>query len=292
MALKRHLLTVLDRPGGRPLLAKLGTSVARRSTGADIELLYRELWVHRVGRHYFPDGERFEYFRNHFPKMVGEGDRYLARAKEYWFHYYRPSPGDVIIDIGAGCGEDALAFSEAAGASGRVLAIESHPATFRRLQAFCAMNGLRNTKPLWLALMGKTGEVSVVESSFWRGHAVSWESTGQQVTALTLDRLCELEGIGEIAFLKMNIEGGEREAVQGMTDSMRRIRELCIACHDFRAERGEGEQYRTRAVIEAFLRDHGFEVRSRDTDRRPYVRDHIFGTRRDILHSRRAGVNR
>jgi FkbM family methyltransferase len=282
MALKRTLLSVLDRPGGRPLLAKLGTSAARRRTGADIELLYRDLWVHRVGRHYFPDGERFEYFTNHFPKMVGEGDRYLARAKEYWFHFYRPSPGDVIVDIGAGCGEDALAFSEAVGPTGRVLAIESHPATFRRLQAFCAMNGLRNTKPLGLALMGHTGEVSVVESSFWRGHAVSWDAStpGQQVTALTLDRLRELEGIDEIAFLKMNIEGGERDAVQGMTGSMPRIRELCIACHDFRAERGEGEQYRTRAVVEEFLRDHGFEVRVRDKDPRPYVRDHIFGTRR------------
>src|SRR6202035_1082161 len=96
-------------------------------------------------------------------------------------------------------------------------------------------------------------------------------SSGIDVTAGTLTEGCKQQGIEDIAFLKMNIEGAERDAPPGMTSEMTRIRQVCVACHDFRYELGHGEQFRTRAFVESFLIDHGFKLVSRSHDPRDYV---------------------
>ena len=56
---------------------------------------------------------------------------------------------------------------------------------------------------------------------------------------------------------------------------------VCVACHDFRADRGEGEEFRTRPFAETFLRQHGFEIFRRESHPDPYVRDHLLGLRKE-----------
>ena len=46
-------------------------------------------------------------------------------VEDFWFHAYRPVPGDIVLDIGAGIGTATRVFSEAVGEHGRVLAIDS-----------------------------------------------------------------------------------------------------------------------------------------------------------------------
>jgi FkbM family methyltransferase len=281
----RTWVRLLDRPGGRLLLGKLATRVARRVLDADVEIMYDALWTHRVGSYFFPDGPQFNYnLPFDFPyRWKEQKELYISAAEDFWFQHYRPQEGDVVIDIGAGCGEDTLAFSLAAGETGRVIAIEAHPLTFAILKHFCRLNRLVNTTPLQLALMDKPGMVSMIESdeSLWETRSVEYgvESSGLQVRASTLDEVCEVEGLKDIAFVKMNIEGAERYALLGMKSVIRRIRRICVACHDFRADCGDGEQFRTRAFVEQFLIEHGFTLASRPDDPRNYVRDHIFGLR-------------
>ena len=282
MSIRRFALNLFDRPGLRMFLGTGATWYARRSTGADMQIFHKDgMWTHRVGQYSFPDSPRFEYFADSFAKGIHQADEYFATARDYWFHYYEPRRGDIVIDVGAGCGEDTLAFSHAVGDSGRVLAIEAHPGTFRRLEMFCRLNRLTNTTPLWLALTGKSGTVSMIESEHWERQSIDWTNarSDEQVPANTLDALCEHEQIKDIAFLKMNIEGAERDAIRGMAESIKYIKRICIACHDFRANRGDGEHFRTRATVEPFLRDHGFTLAYRQDDHRSYVRDHIYGSR-------------
>jgi FkbM family methyltransferase len=282
MSIQRAVINLLDRPGGRTVLGGLTTRFARKITGTDIEIAYKDgLWTSRIGRYFLPDSEHFNYFTNSFAKSASQVEEYFANAKDYWFHAYRPQRGDVIVDIGAGCGEDTLAFSEAVGESGRVIAIEAHPATFRLLESFCRLNRIHNATPVWLALMGNAGSVSMVESKSWEGHSVDLQNSvsSLRVPASTLDALCERLNIKDIAFLKMNIEGAERDAIKGMTRSIAHVRTICVACHDFRADRGDGEHFRTRHVVESFLVENGFRLAYRPDDARPFVRDHIHGFR-------------
>ena len=77
----------------------------------------------------------------------------------------------------------------------------------------------------------------------------------------------------------MNIEGAERFALIGMKSVIQRVQAICIACHDFRANLGHGEEFRTRAFVERFLAEQGFTVTFRSDDQRSWVRDHVHGLR-------------
>jgi FkbM family methyltransferase len=281
MSLKRNIVRLLDRPGGRRILGAVATRVARRQTGTDVTVFYDGLWTHRVGSYYFPDGRRFNYYGNDLASWRDQAQTYLTTARDYWMRHYRPAPGDVIIDVGAGQGEDVLAFAEAVGPTGKVIALEAFPGSCEILKRFCELNRLSNTTVLNVALMDKPGSVSMVESDTWSGNAVYFcdGAGGARVPAMTLDAVCAAQGVEQVAFLKMNIEGAERFALPGVEPMIDRVGTICVACHDFRADRGDGEEFRTRAFVERFLTEHGFRLARRPDDPRPSVRDHVFGLR-------------
>lgn len=283
MSYKRALIRLLDRPGGRFLLGKVATTFLHLRSGNGVEINYIDgMWSRRVGPDFFPDGPRFNYTYADFESWKRQMEVYSSTTREYWLQHYRPQEGDVIVDVGAGRGEDTVAFSRGVGKTGRVIAVEAHPLSFAILKKFCALNRLSNVTPLHVALMDKPGIAHVVESeSSWMENTVSSDrdSSGVAVQATTLGDLCAKEGIGDIAFLKMNIEGAERSALRGMQTVMPRIRQICVACHNFRADNGHGEHFRTRSFVERFLTEHGFTLASRSDDARDYVRDHVFGLR-------------
>lgn len=283
MSYKRALIRLLDRPGGRFLLENIATHFLRRTEGGDIEVLHRDgLWTFRVGPNFFPAGPTLSYTYGDFDKWKRQMDVYVSDAKDYWLQHYRPQEGDIVVDVGAGRGEDTVAFSRAVGETGRVIAIEAHPVTFAILKSFCRLNRLANVTPLQLAVMDRPGNVQIAESeSGWKVNAIEYGegSSGILVRAATLDEVCREQGLNDIAFLKMNIESAERHALLGMESVIPRIRQICVACHDFWWECGHGEQFRTRAFVEQFLIEHGFTLASRPDDPRDYVRDHVFGLR-------------
>ena len=281
MSYKRALVGLLDRPGGRFLLGKIATCVIGKNRVRDAEIAYiNGFWTRRSGCRFFPDGPRFEYAYSDFAAWKGQMEQYAADTGEYWLQHYQPREGDVVVDVGAGRGEDTFTFSRAVGPTGRVIAIEAHPLSFAMLKSFCQLNQLSNVTALHVALMDRPGTVTIAESeSNWQENVVNHgsEVPGISVSAATLDELCEKYEIKNIAFLKMNIEGAERYALGGAQAVMPRIRRICVACHDFRADMGHGEQFRTRAFVSRLLHEHGFTLTSRPDDPRDYVRDHIFG---------------
>lgn len=281
MSLKRAIANLLDRSGGRSLLGLLATRVARRHTGADVRIFYDKLWVHQVEGTIIPDGRAFTYHAGMFRHWPDEVSQHLANARDWWFQHYTPQPGHVIVDIGAGRGEDVLAFSRAVGPTGRVLAIEAHPGTFELLHHFCRLNNLANVTPLHVAVLDKPGTVTITETEAWEANTVmsGHNESGIRVPAITLKAICDQENVVNIDFVKMNIEGAEKAAIIGMDEMIDNVRTICVACHDFRADSGDGEHFRTRRVVEDYLSSKGFRLFSRPSHSVPYVRDHIFGVR-------------
>ena len=269
-----------------------GKEVARRATelaraampGVDVEIRWDGMWVRRVGPDYFPDPDMFRLGADAEPnwgRWAGQARKHLRDAEDYWFHLYKPQAGDTIVDIGAGRGEDVFAFSPAVGPAGHVWAIEPHPVSFAALVRMCQLNRLANVTALNCACMDRAAELQIETLPVWESSYVREGAPGPAsypVKSVRFDDLAAEQGIGRIDFLKMNIEGAERWALPGCANALSRARYVCIAAHDFRAARGEGDEFRTLDFVRDFVAAAGFEIVLRD-DPRYYVPYHVHGAR-------------
>jgi FkbM family methyltransferase len=179
----------------------------------------------------------------------------------------------VIAD--AGVAVETEGFAHAIGSPGNVLSIEANPVTFERLQARSRWNALENVIACRAALVEHRWSLYVERRlGTYERNTVNVErcasDLAEPVEGLSLDDRCATNGVGGIDFIKMNIEGAEILAIEGMTRMIRRTGAVCFACHGADAR---------RAVV-SFLSEAGFDVVTRDDDGRSYVRDHIHAIRR------------
>ena len=206
---------------------------------------------------------------------------YLRNALiETYNQYYMPKPGDCVVDIGAGLGEESVIYSLITGANGKVHALEANPITFAGLQHMCEQNKFNHTTPHHLAIYHTDGEVTIEDDEEnYLTNTINVRGSGKSsilVKAITLDTLVKENNITRIDFLKSNIEGAEQYLIEGMYDSLNIIRNCCISCHDFRHNyHNHGEFYMTKNKVTTFLEKHGFEITIRNTGNR-VVDDYIY----------------
>jgi FkbM family methyltransferase len=283
MTARDVLARMLDRPVGRGLLASIANLHARRLNGGPALRVFYDGDLHSWGREALGetilDGTRFNYYARDLAITDGMTP-WTAVAHRHWFVRYMPRPGDTILDIGAEIGSDVPAFAKGVGKDGRVVAVEAHPVTYKLLEATVARSGFTQVECKLLAITESRGEIFIEDASSTLSSAVSTRGVGHRVPGLSMDELCESLGIGEIGLVKMNIEGSECDALKGMQKTLERTRNLVIACHDFRADDGDGEYFRTRAGVVATLHAAGFEVADPPKNATVYVRDHVHAWRR------------
>lgn len=277
MTLRRSIITALDRRGTRRMLAWIGTRYARYATGEDVEILYDDIWMHRIGQSYLADSSTFLCYEGNMP-VKGESRIRRERMIDYWLYRHQLRPGDVVVDVGAGVGTEVLEFSRMVGPNGRVFAIEAHPGTYLGLLKTCRWNQLTNVVCIQAACMDKPGAVYIEDVA---NHETNSIGRGNiEVPGDTLDNLLSQHGcFGRIALLKMNIEGAEVYALPGAEAALQRTGRLVIASHDFRAKCGEGQHFATKTFILRFLEDRGFTVETRDNHPSPAVQDYVYGSR-------------
>ena len=269
-------------PENRASAARQATQLARVALpGVDVEILWDGMWIRRVGPDRFPDPDLFRVTTPNWERWAEQARKHVRDAEDYWFHLYQPRTGDVIVDIGAGRGEDVFAFSRAVGPAGRVWAIEPHPVSFGALERLCELNGLSNVTALNFACMDQPGQLQIETLPVWESNYVRAgdpSPASYAVKGVPFDELAAEQGIERIDFLKMNIEGAERRALPGCVEALSRARYVCIAAHDFRAARGEGEEFRTLDFVKDFVSAAGFKLVMRE-DPRYYVPYHVHGVR-------------
>jgi FkbM family methyltransferase len=192
---------------------------------------------------------------------------YLAKVvRDVWLYAYSPQPADIVFDVGAGVGEEAVVLSRSVR---HVYAVEAHPDTYKCLEKTVNLSGCSNVTPIHCAIGDQDGRLFIDTSKSHLANSVM-HGSGQAVPARSLVSLCHDLGVTEIDFLKMNIEGAERLSVRGFGDFP--IRNLAIACHDFIP----GKAFRTREVVDAFLCEHGYRVQRRESDPRPWIRETLY----------------
>lgn len=98
-------------------------------------------------------------------------------------------PGDVILDVGANIGDFTVLSSWLTGPQGSVIAIEPNPFYYEILNRNIALNGLRNVKPLRLAVSNKEERLSISNDDLLSHHL---RTSRFEAFATTIDKILNI----------------------------------------------------------------------------------------------------
>ena len=136
-------------------------------------------------------------------------------------------PGDVILDIGANIGYYTKILSKLVGAKGKVHAFEPDPVNYERLLQNCGQlkNVVLNNK----AIGPKTEKIKIYTSKTLnvdhRTYKPEEYEAEIEIEAVKAD---EYMGRVKVDFIKMDIQGFEMSAIQGMENILRSNSEIRI----------------------------------------------------------------
>lgn len=199
-------------------------------------------------------------------------------VEDAWCFQHPVGKGDVVVDIGAGVGDEVVVLSRLVGETGKVVAIEAHPRTFRCLQKTVAANGLQNVEALQLAVSDHDRGVMISD----RAHHISNKiggANGIKVPTKTLDAVLQDLSLERPTLVKMNIEGAETGALRGSAKTLGLVPHWLIHCHDFIADQTGEEAMRTSKDVTDILKNAGLETFGDRRDSRPWVRNFVYGRR-------------
>lgn len=136
------------------------------------------------------------------------------------------SPGDEIADVGANVGYLTAHFSALVGPKGRVHAFEPGPTPLRSLRAVAASCSYANIDVVAAAVSDREGMATFYETEviLAKGYGRLDERPSSKFTdireyrvpVLTLGQYFEARGASRLRLVKLDVEGQERRAIDGM----------------------------------------------------------------------------
>lgn len=174
-----------------------------------------------------PNGMRDAVQRSWYSFRIKTGDfkhtePEFARMSEW------VSPGDVVLDIGANLGIYTSELSRLVGPSGRVIAFEPVPVTFRFLVHNSRLFPHPNISFFNLAISSSSQFFSVdmpINASglpaLARASMKSGDGGGLQVMSMSLD---QMKFPKRVSFVKIDVEGHEPSVLEGMTSILKNDR--------------------------------------------------------------------
>jgi len=119
--------------------------------------------------------------------------------------------GDVVFDVGGCFGETAIYFSRFCGNAGKVFTFEPHAYFFSHLK-----HNVVNFPAIQPVNVGLGSEPAEITMSF--------NAKTSCATITTIDRFVESSNLQRVDFIKMDIEGIERDALKGATNTLKKMR--------------------------------------------------------------------
>jgi len=183
---------------------------------------------------------------------------YLLNVTQPYERYSKLKRGDVVFDAGASIGEQTIMYAKKVESEGLVVAIEPFLESVSYLKKNIAINGLGNVKIFEGALWSGEGVIGLrtyglgpMRAGCQLMPAHRGPSEIVKVKACTLDKIASDFGVEKVDFLKMDIEGGEIEALKGANIP---IKSMAIETHKVNG-------YKTTYQVCRLLKKRNFEIR-------------------------------
>ena len=165
-----------------------------------------------------------DLIRDGYHRHLVRTGRFLSEEPDLHLLLAVLRPGDWVIDIGANIGHYTIPLAQATGPSGRVIAVEPLPASFRRLVANVASAQLQNVTLINIAASSSSSIQGIEVPTFTDGkrnpycaHLAMGDASAavDRVLCLPLDMLKFPQPIRAI---KVDAEGHEGEILDGMQE--------------------------------------------------------------------------
>ena len=149
-------------------------------------------------------------------------------------------------------------MSKLVGSKGKIISLEPHPKVFDYLLKTITFNKLKNVDPEQKVLSYKKDKLLFSDlDEDWIKNKIS--SNGKiEINPITIDEIILKYNIHKINFLKCNIEGSEIELLNIGIDSLNKIENICIECHDFLSS--DNKNLHTFEPLISFLKKNGFKI--------------------------------
>ena len=197
------------------------------------------------------------------PMMYNFNDVYVGRSLdlygEYCVHEARLimsalKPGMTALDVGANIGALTVPMAQAVGPAGRVIAIEAQRVIHQMLCGNMAINDITSARTILAAAGSRPETISVPRFEFDRPNNLGGlalvagaNAAMDPVDTIALDAL----GLDACHFIKIDVEGMEREVLLGARDILKRHRPILYVENDRKAK--------SEALLQ-LLFDHDYRV--------------------------------
>lgn len=184
----------------------------------------------------------------HGRMLFNEHDIYIGRSLDLYGEFSEGEcdvfrqlirPGSTVLELGANIGSHTVFLAKWVGPTGRVIAFEPQRIVFQTLCANIALNSLLNTHCHQKAIGQHSGSLIIppldytVDNNFG-GLGLGSFTHGETVPVVTVDELdCDA-----CHFIKIDIEGMEREAILGAKRTIERFKPILYVEND-RADRSD-----------------------------------------------------
>ena len=168
----------------------------------------------------------------------------------------------VIVEIGAGKGNDTIRYAQTAD---QVIAVEAHPDTAAELRR--RIGPYTNVQIIEAAVWHSTGHAKMDSNGDYERRRI--HDAGQlTVDTITLDTIIAPY---HVTLLKLNIEGAETHALRRA--NLDNVDKIVVACHDFLG-------IPTKSDVRTILEQAGFTVTSNPDAPQDWARDYLYATKK------------
>jgi FkbM family methyltransferase len=180
--------------------------------------------------------------------------RILWKELDGYFKLKVPQRNQVVVDAGAWTGHVTVVAARLVGPRGRVVAIEPQKVMCDRLKIRLQRLGLNSVTVVNSALFDRTSELAVPAKNSSTFNVFSQALGTEQaelVTLRTLDEILSTLGVTQVDFIKMDIEGAELEALQGMRSTLSSAHPF-LAIASYHRREGATTSSRVEEILKSF----------------------------------------
>lgn len=210
-------------------------------------------WIHKRGKDFL--------LIEDIPNFSVSYSRIEKTTLTNWLKHYTPNHNDNIIDLGAGVGNDIFIMKKHYNSINNIYAIEAHPKTFDKLEYLVKQNQFENIKCCNIAITNQNMNLFISDTVNHSANRINKKSSGLKIQGITMDCFVEKNEIKKIDYIKINIEGAEKEALLGMKRTLDITSNIVIACHDKLAKYYDNDPFFvTAGFVRNSLQENKFRI--------------------------------